>query len=231
MIALEKLHMFGISLLVFSIPFMISAYLLLNNTTLTALGIGLLILSVSILLTPARAIPPHAVRALLEGSVLSLEAILEEFDVSERGYYALSPNGRVYVYVPIHGKAKPPSIASEPSGLIYKEGELEYLVLVPPASELVKSSELSGMDVESALNYVLIDLMEIADSVEIIMNDLVSVKLRKVKSQISAGRFKNVFGSLEANIIACILANFLGIIRVMNEVDEDDDKIIVLEVL
>lgn len=228
---LERLHVFGVSLLVFSIPFIFFASFLLNNTPLTALGIGFLVLSVSILLTPVRTIPPHAVRALLEGSALSLEAILEEFNISERGYYALSPDGRVYVYVPIRGEVKPPNLVSEPTGLIYKEGKFEYLVLVPPASELVKSPDLAGMDLESALNYIFVDLMEVADSVEVITNDLVSIKLRKVRSQVSAGRFKTVFGSLEASIAGCILANLLGITRVMSEAEEGDDKIIILEVL
>lgn len=222
--------MFGISLLIFSIPFTVFAFLIISNIPLTALGIGLLILSISILLTPIRVVPPHAVRAVMEGSVLGLEAILEELDISERGFYVQSPSGRVYVYVPIHGEAKPPNVVSEPSGLIYKESGSEYLVLVPPASELVKSPELSGMDIESALNYVLVDLMEVAESVEVVMNHVVLVKLKKVKSQVSAGRFKTVFGSLEASIAACISANLFEITRIVNEIDEDDDKIIVLEV-
>lgn len=223
--------MFGISLLAFSIPFILFAFLLLNNVPLTALGIGFLILSISILLTPVRVIPPHAVRALLEGSALSLEAILEEFNISGKGYYVLSPSGRVYVYVPIRGENKPPLLVSEPIGLIHKEGNFEYLVLVPPASELVKSPELSGMDLESALNYIFVDLMEFADSVEVIMDDLISIKLKKVRSQISAERFKTVFGSLEASVAACILTNLFGVMRVVNEIEEDDEKIIILEVL
>jgi len=228
---LEKLHAFGMGLLVFSIPFTAFAFFLLNNIPLTALGIGFLVLSISILLTPIHAIPPHAVRAMLEGSVLGLEAILEEFDVLERGYYVRAPDGRVYVYVPIRDENKPPHIISEPAGLIHKEGKYEYLVLVPPASELIKSPELSGISMESALNYVLIDLLEVADSVEVIADSFISVKLRKVKSQVSAGRFKMVFGSLEASIAACISASIFGITRVVNEIVEGDDRIIVLEVL
>jgi len=227
---LERLHAFGAALLALSIPFTAAAFTILESVPLTALGIGFVILSISILLTPAQTIPPHAVRAMMEGSVLSLEAILEEFDISEKGYYIRSPSGRIYVYVPIAGDPGPPSGEPEPSALIYKERGSEYLVLVPPASELAKSPEISGMDFESALTYVLVDLMEAADSMEVVANGFISVKLRNVKSHISAGRFKAVFGSLEASIAACLAANLLGPTRIADELEEGDDKIIILEV-
>jgi len=228
---LEKLHLFGAGLLSFSIPFTAVSLLILENIPLTALGIGLIILAASILLTPTRSVPPQAVRAMLESSILSLEEILEEFEISKRGYYVRAPDGRVYLYVPLREDAGPPSCREEPVGLVHRESGVEYLVLVPPAAELVKSPEVSGTGFEPALTYVLIDLLEAADSLEVVTDGFITVKLRNVKSHVSAGRFKAVFGSLEASIAACIAASLLGPTRVAEELEEGDDKTIILEVL
>ena len=227
---LEKLYLFAVGLLAFSIPFTAVSFLVVASIPLTALGIGLMILASSILLTPIRSLPPQAVRAMLEGSVSSLEAILEEFGISRRGYYVRAPDGRIYLYVPINEDSGPPAGAGEPSGLVYREGSLSYLVLVPPAAELVKTPELSAMSFESAVSYVLVDLMEVADSVEVVTDGFITLRLKGVKSHVSASRFKEVFGSLEASIAACIAANLIGVTRVVDELEEGDDKVMVLEV-
>ena len=228
---MERLHFFGAGLLAFSIPFTIASFFLLESIPLTALGIGIMILASSMLLTPSQTIPPQAIRTMLEGSILSLEAILEEFDISRRGYYVRAPNGRVYLYVPLDENVGPPSEEVEPSGLIYREGGSRYLVLIPPASELVKTPEISGMSFESALTYVLVDLTEAADSVDVLTNGFITVRFRNVRSHVSAGRFKAVFGSLEASIAACIAANLVGPTRVVDEMEEGDDRVVILEVV
>lgn len=227
---MEKLHLFAVCLLSFSIPFTAVSFLIVGSIPLTALGIGFMILASSILLTPIRSIPPQAVRAMLEGSVASLEAILEEFGIFQKGYYVRAPDGRVYLYVPLNEDLGPPAEEEEPSGLVYKKGSLSYLVLIPPAAELVKTPEVSAMSFESAVNYMLVDLMEVADSVEVVTDGFMTLRLRRVKPHVSAGRFKEVFGSLEASIVACIAANLMGVTRVMDELEEGEDKVIVLEV-
>ncbi|RLF99009.1 MAG: hypothetical protein DRN49_04990, partial [Thaumarchaeota archaeon] len=171
---MEKLHIFALGLLIFSIPFTVTSCIILSNIPLTALGIGLIILASSILLTPLQSIPPKAIRAMLEGSILSLEAILEEFDISRRGYYVRADDGRVYLYVPLREDGGPPTERVEPSGLIHEEGNSRYLVLIPPASELVKIPEISGMSLESALTYMLVDLMEVADSIEVMSDGFIT---------------------------------------------------------
>jgi len=228
---LERIHVFGVGLLAFSIPFTATSLIILGSIPLAALGIGLAILSSSILLTPAQPIPPQAVRAMLEGSVLTLEALLEEFDISNRGYYVCASDGRVYLYVPLAKDSGPPRSRDPPSGLIHKEGASRYLVLIPPASELVKTPQISGMHLEPALSYVLTDLTEAADSVDVLTNGFITIRLRRPRSHISAGRFKLVFGSLEASIAACIAASITGLVRVVEEVEEGGDRIVVLEVL
>jgi len=227
---LEKLYIFALGLLIFSIPFTIASYIILSNIPLTALGIGLMILASSILLTPLESIPPRAIRAMLEGSILSLEAILEEFDISRRGYYVRAEDGRVYLYVPLSEDGRPPTKRVEPSGLIHEEGDSRYLILIPPASELIKIPEISGMSLDSALTYMLVDLMEVADSIEVMSDGFITVRLKNVKSHVTAGRFKSVFGSLEASIAACLTANLIGVVKVSDEILEENSKVIILEV-
>jgi len=227
---LEKFYLFAAGLLGFSVPFAAASFLILGSVPLTALGIGLAILAASMLLTPIRVVPPQAIRAMLEGSISSLEAILEEFKVSEKGYYVRAVDGRVYVYVPLGGDHGPPRSEQAPQGLIHRDDGSRYLVLVPPASELVRSPEISSMSFESAVGYVMIDLTELADSIEVVTDGFITIRLRSVKSHVSAWRFKQVFGSLEASIAACIAANLLGPTRVVDELEEPGSKVIVLEV-
>jgi len=226
----EKLHLFGAALLVFSAPFTSVSFLILSSIPLTALGIGLMVLASSILLTPVQSIPPRTIRVMLEGAISSLEAILEEFDISRRGYYVRAEDGRVYLYVPLDEDKGPPLEVSEPSGLIYKEGVSRYLVLIPPAFELMRAPEISGMSFESALNHILVDLTEFADSIDVVADGFITVRLKNVKSHVSAGRFIAVFGSLEASIAACLAANLIGPTRVVDELEEEGSRVIILEV-
>jgi len=228
---LERLHLFAVGLLIFSALLTIISYFLLSNIPLAALAIGMIILAISILLTPLQSFPPQAIRALLEGSALSLEAILEEFDISMRGYYVQANDGRVYLYVPLKEGLGPPIKRSAPSGLVHVEDSSRYLSLIPPASELTKASEISGMSLESALTYILVDLTEIADAVEVTFDEVLTIRMKNVKPHVAAGRFNVVFGSLEASIAACLAASLLGPVRIIKEVEEEDSKLVILEVV
>ena len=92
------------------------------------------------------------------------------------------------------------------------------MILIPPASELIKIPEISGMSLDSALTYMLVDLMEVADSIEVVSDGFITIRLKNVKSHVTAGRFKSVFGSLEASIAACLAANLIGAVKVSDEI-------------
>jgi len=226
----ENLHMFSIGLILFSIPFTIISHLILLNTPLTALGIGMLILGVSILLTPINPIPSSTVRSLLEGSVLSLEAILEGFNTSSKGYYILHDDGRVYVYIPLTGQFKPPTSKTPPKSIFVEDGEAVYLVLPPPASELARFEGISDMNVEDAISHILVDVAELTSSVNIATSEGIVLELKGLRSHVAAGRFRRVFGSLEASIAACIAASILKRpIYVESEFEEEDLKRITIK--
>lgn len=224
---MDRLVFFGFSLTSFGLVFSYFSYFIMGSVPLTALGIGCIILGLSILLTPSNPIPRRVVRALIESSVLNLEALLEEFDVKCRGYYVLGGDGRVYVYVPVSSDLKPPSQALNPRG-VFVDGEGGgYLVFLPPASNLL-GLEFSG-DLESAISEVLVDLTGFCSSVRVVREAEIVVEVGGCRVDVGAERFKRVFGSIEACLAACVVARFLGRpVYVHSEVVRGDGRIIYL---
>jgi len=231
LVYMDRLGVLGAGLTVFASLLTIWSYLFLMNIPLTALGIGLLILGISILLTPPHPIPPHAVRALLEGSTLNIEALLEELNITNRGYYVKGADGRVYVLIPIGRDTGPPIGEFEIKGLVTKIQDRKYLTIIPPSSEIIYVQELSEAGFDDALNYIIVDLSELAESVETsTVGEYVVVKIRKPRGHVASWRFRNVLGSLEASIAASLLAEKYGIARIVDEVDMGGERIITLEV-
>ena len=231
MIYMDRLSILGAGLTVFASSLTIWSYLFLMNIPLTALGIGLIILGISILLTPTHPIPPHAVRALLEGSTLNIEALLEELNITNRGYYVRGADGRVYVLIPVGRDVGPPMGEFEFKGLVAKVQDRKYLTIIPPSSEIIYVQELSEAGFDDALNHILVDLSELAESVETsIAGEYAVVRIRKPRGHVASWRFRNVLGSLEASIAASLLAKKHGIARIVDEVDMGGERIITLEV-
>jgi len=231
LVYMDRLGVLGVGLTVFTSLLTIWSYLFLMNIPLTALGIGLLILGISILLTPTHPIPPHAVRALLEGSTLNIEALLEELNITNRGYYVKGADGRVYVLIPIGRDTGPPIGELEIKGLVTKIQDGKYLTIIPPSSEIIYVQELSEAGFDDALNYIIVDLSELAESVETsTVGEYVVVKIRKPRGHVASWRFRNVLGSLEASIAASLLAKKYGVARIVDEVDMEGERIITLEV-
>jgi hypothetical protein len=227
---MDRLNILGAGLTVFASVLTIWSYFFFMNISLTALGIGLIVLGVSILLTPTHPVPPHAVRALLEGSTLNIEALLEELNITTRGYYVKGSDGKVYVLIPIGRDIGPPIGEFEFKGLVTKINDRKYLALIPPSSEIIHVQELAEAEFDDALNYVLIDFSELAESAETSTGEHVVVKIKKPRGHVASWRFRNVLGSLEASIAASLLAKKYGVARVIDEVDRGDERIITLEI-
>jgi len=224
-------HAFGVGLTAFSATLTLWSYLILGNAPLTALGMGLTIVGVSIVMTPLQTVHPSTIRGLLEGSVMTLEALLEELNLSKRGYYVRAGDDRVYLYIPVDVDKGPPSNPSKVTGMMAVDKESRYLVLIPPASEIVKNQEIADMGLEDALKHVLVELTELSDRVDVSAGELLTVKLHSPRAHVSAGRFKNTFGSLEASIIACVTAAVLGPTVIVDELEEKGSKVVMLRVL
>ncbi len=227
---MDRFNAFGASLAAFGAILALASHLIISNTPMTALGIGILILGLSILLTPTEPIPRRAVRGLLEGSALGLEALLEEVDASSKGYYVQHGDGRVYTHIPL-AVDKGPIQSNPPAGRLAAEwGGEPYLIVLPPASELARSGGLPE-GLEAAVSEALVDLTELCESVRVVQGEDIILELRGVRGWIGVGRFRRVMGSLEASVAACVAAATLKRpVRVASEVDMGRTRRIVLEV-
>ena len=206
------------------------SYFILSNVPLTALGIGIIIIGAVMALTPMHPIPKPAVKGVLEGAMLSLEGLLEELDLSEKGYYIAHDDGLVYVYVPA-SKAEPPNPpSSRPKGLVVEFRGQPYLVLIPPASAIAR--EYSSASLDDLISTVLVDLTELCSGVRVVRGaGYIRVELKKPRGREAPSRFKRVLGSLEASIVACLAALIIKRpIYISSEVDEKGWRRITLEV-
>lgn len=225
---MERMHYFGLALASFGAIFSAVSQLILLNVPFTALGLGSIILGFSILLTPSRPVPRAAVKSLMEGSVLGFESLLEEFNISHRGYYVKTPEGRVRTYIPVSEPAKPPNLEAleEPRGVVVEVDGRPYIVLTPPSSELVELVEAD--EPEPAIAEALVDLSELCESVKVVeAGDMMVLEVKGFRSSVAAGRFTASLGSLEASVAAAVTAKIMGVpVRVESEDERGSTKII-----
>lgn len=205
----------GTVLLVFGLLFGAYSYWVLEDVSLTSLGLSSVILGATALLIPSSPVPRDSVRALVEAGAVNVEAVLEEFDAKARGYYLPPRNGRVHCYVPLgtgfedhHLKrrdAAPLRVLTEVSGF-------PGVVVFPPGSEAVRLAGLGeGAGVEDALSYVLVDFMEAVEAVKaVVTGDRVVVELNHVRADTSLSRYHACLGSLPVSTAGCVLAWVTG---------------------
>lgn len=206
----------GLGLLVFGAPFMLYSHYVLQMVTFTALGMACVILGSVALLTPSSPVPLDAVRVLMDGAYVNIEALLEELDLREKAVY-LSRGGRVYCFVPngedfdLGGSLR----------LVQDDG----LLVFPPGSELIGLGDVSSeAGVEDALTSVLVDYLEACDGVRaVVTGDDVVVSVSKPVMGGDYPRVRLCMGSLPVNVGGVVLAHMLGEgVRFVDERVADD---------
>ena len=193
----------GLGLLVFGAPFMLYSHYVLQMVTFTALGMACVILGSVALLTPSSPVPLAAVRVLMDGAYVNIEALLEEMDLRERAVY-VPRDGRVYCFVP--------------SGEEFSLGGGVRLVrddgvfVFPPGSELIGLVDLSVEGgVEAGLVGVLVDFLEVCEGVRaVVSGDDVVVSFVKPVVGGDYPRVRSCMGSLPVNVAGVVLAHVLG---------------------
>ena len=193
----------GLGLMLFGVPFMLYSHYVLLNVTFTAIGMTCLVLGSVFLLTPANPVPIDAVRALMDGSYVNIEALLEELDLREKAVY-VPRDDRVYCFVP---RSEDFSIGSS-LRLVQDDG----LMVFPPGSELIGLGDLSSeVGVEDALTSVLVDYLEACEGVRaVVTGDDVVVSVSKPVSGGDYPRIRLCMGSLTVNVSGSVLAFVLG---------------------
>lgn len=170
----------------------LASFFVLGSDTLTALGIGIVVVGLTLVAVKEGG----ETVTIIEGGLANLELLLEDLDVSQRGYYF--PRGdRVNVYVPLSGKAEFP----EPEGVITVKDGSSVLVLYPPVY-VVKDL---GKSIDSLVEEYVVE-RGLADSVKVVKTGnayVVEVKGNKVRTP---GRVKLVMGSCVTSVVASLIA-------------------------
>lgn len=201
----------GISLGIFGTLLSLSSFFVLRNDNLTALGIGIVIIGLTLVSMRDEA----DISNIIEGGLANLELLLEDLDVSQRGFYF--PNGnKVYVYVPLNGKL----LFTEPKGVITTQDGSSVLVLHPPIY-FIKDL---GKSLDSLVSEYVTE-RGLADGVKVVKNGNIYALEVKGNRVSTPGRVKLVMGSCVTSIVCSIIALKEGRPCVVKEERTDGKRI------
>jgi hypothetical protein len=226
----------GIVMGVFGLPFALFSYYVLMDSTLTALGLACLVVGSVLVFTPSNPVPRQSVRAIMEASVVNVEALLEEYDASMNAVYLPPRDGRVFAFLPLneYSDQAVTRLGNVPVRVIVESGAIRGLMVLPPGSEAVRLADL-GEDsgVEDALNYVLVDFLESVESVQsVTTGSNVVVQFKKPVLTSEYSRFNMLLGSLPASIAGCVIAGVLDApVSYLSEDISDDSYTVRFRVL
>lgn len=212
-LALDRYQLLGLSLISFGAVFASYSYLVLQSVPMTALGLACIILGSTLLMVPGSPVPKHQVRAMMEGSLVNVEALLEEFDVMGKAVYLPPNEGRVYAFIPVQENADLGAINPQqvPVRVLSEAGRVRGVTVFPPGSEAVRLSLLPGeVGAEDALNHVLVDFIEAVESVKFVRRGGEAVvELGKPRAASEYPRVNECLGSYPVSVAGCVLAHVL----------------------
>jgi len=101
------------------------------------------------------------------------------------------------------------------------------LFVFPPGSEVVRLSLLSpGVGVEGALIHVLVDFLEIVDSVRAFRDgERIVVEMGASRVETSFPRFRMVLGSLCTSIAGCVLSTVIDVPVLLQDEQVEERRI------
>lgn len=212
MIEVDRYQYLGISLIGFSIPTAAYSYLILTNITLTAFGLSTLILGIALLQIPSNPMPAQKIIAMLSASYLNIEALLEEYKANGKAIY-FPQDERINAFIPIQETPMITSFNPEniKNSVFTSINNIDGLLIFPPASELVRLANLPmEINLEDALNTVLVDLTESVDGLKSIHEfDKIIIEMTKPKKELRLDRVENSLGSSNVSIAGCTIAKIL----------------------
>jgi hypothetical protein len=238
-------QMFGMSLAIAGAIFAPTAYFLINSIPLTAVALSsVMIGGTSIALAASRPqISPEAAQMILETGMENTAALLEELGLSGKAVYLPSAMriGNAQALIPLNGDIDVLRIKDKiPRRLIVRWGEnpedMAIAVTAPGGTGLnrleIKPGPTSS-EIEHAVTYVLIGLLDLADSVGVrLENNMVTVEVTGPKLQYENIWYYRCLGSPIASIVASIACDGIGKpVRITEENYRQHKSTILLEVL
>ena len=220
-------------------------YFVVGSVPLAALALSTIILGlVSAMLGNARPeITPEASQMMLKTGMENLAALLEELGLRSRAVYLPSSSGdnRPRALIPLDENSSPlRGVQTPPDRLIARYGpNLEDMCLVvttPGAVSLDSVAIVPGGgadEIESALNHLVVGIMDLADSVSVHMaGERITVEVTKPKLKYENIWFYRCLGSPMASIAATVASQALArSVRVSSEENTKKGTKIEIEVL
>lgn len=209
---LDNYQYLGIGLISFGAPFTAYCYYILDSVPLAAFGLSCIILGTTLWLVPSDPISPLPLRAMLEGSILNIEALLEEFNVMGKAVYLPPRNERVAAIIPVKDLEVNTGFDKVPLRVLTRVGGVEAVLVFPPGSEIVKLALIAGdVGLEDALNITLVDFSEFVTNVKSVYElDRIIVELDGVMVMSDFDRVNHSLGSLVVSIAGCVISSVLG---------------------
>jgi hypothetical protein len=196
-----KAKLAAVTLGVWGTALAVYSYLVLGSVPLAALGVGALIVSVSILSTYEESPYSEAARAFLEAYAVNVARLLEEFGASEPALYT---RGGLAI-VPLNGKL-PEGVKPSSERLLGGARGSYFLSIALP------NPPIEAGDPEAALASLLVDTLGLCDGVKVARTgDRVVVEVAKPKVRGEAARFESVLGPLPVHLAASALAVAMGV--------------------
>ncbi|MDE1858868.1 MAG: hypothetical protein KGI26_07370 [Thaumarchaeota archaeon] len=205
---------FGAGIASFGAVVAFVSYYFLFSVPFAALGVACVILGGATLTLPESPVPSGAVRGVIHASVMNVEALLEEFDVSEKAFYLPPKEGQSVAFVPLATNPGSPdleSLLNAPRRLVSDAGGVPVLLVVPPGSELVRASELTDASgLEDAMQYILTEVSELCSSAKaVVTGDRLVVEMKGIKVKTEAAKYLVSLGSIPASTAASVAATVM----------------------
>ncbi len=221
------------------------AYLVINSIPLTAIALSSIMIGFTsiALATGQPQISPEASQMILETGMENIAALLEELGLSNKAIYLPSSMrmGNAQALIPLSGDIDIQRIKGKiPRRLIVRygdnPGDMAIAVTAPGGTGLDKLEIKPGptsSEIEQAVTYVLTGLLDLANAVEVRVNDKqLNVEVTGPKLHFENVWYYRCMGSPIASIVASIASNGIGKpVRITEESYQKGKSIIHLEVL
>jgi hypothetical protein len=213
----------GVCLSLLGLTLIAVAFIILQSTPITALGLSTIILG-AVSLTLGRGQPkisPQASEILLQSGIENISAIVEELGLKSKAIYLPSSmtSGKPQALIPIDSNPNPPKLGNIvlPKRLIVKHGsnpEDMGLLVTTPGSAVARiitaKSDATDGDLEAALTLVLVSTISLADGAKAVMDeDKIRVEISNPRLEYRKMWVYESLGSPIASIVASVVAEVL----------------------
>ena len=221
------------------------AYFIINSIPLTAIGLSSIMIGfTSIALASSRPqISPEASQMIFETGMENIAALLEELELNNKAIYLPSTmrTGNAQALIPLNRDIDVQSIKGKiPGRLIVRYGDNPVdiaIAVTAPGGTILNKLEIkpgpTSSEIEQALTYVLIGLLDVANSVSVHLSEKqLHIEVTGPKLYYENIWYYRCIGSPIASIVASIASDGLGKpIRIKEESYQKGVNTIQLEVL